>query len=120
MDIKSIETNKRKSSQKKKKSSVLDLINKYWIYISVACAIFCGGYATGVYITELRNMINNIKTNGEYQKEHDQLRDKIINLENEMNLYKFSNPGYATKEELEELKKNMEKFTNRQINRSYE
>jgi hypothetical protein len=109
-------TNKKKKFTEENNSSTWDTIKKFGGYVSMAIGIFSGGYLTGQYISDLKNTENNIKSLGEFQKEREQMREERDKLKEELNLYKFSNPNYATKEELEELKKNIEKFTKRQKN----
>lgn len=107
-------TNKKNNSTEENKTSVWNTIKKFGGYVSMAAAIFSGGYVTGQYISDLKHTENNIKSLGEFQKEREQMKEERDKLKEELYLYKFSNPNYATKEELEELKKNIEKFTNRQ------
>lgn len=110
-----IETNKKTSYTKGQNNSLVwDSIKKFSGYVSMGAAIFSAGYFTGQYISDLKNTENNIKTLGEFQKEREQMKDDRDKLKEELNLYKFSNPNYATKEELEELKTNLDKFTKRQ------
>lgn len=109
-------TRKTNNYTEENKSSVWDTIKKFGGYVSMAVAIFSGGYLTGQYISDLKNTENNIKSLGEFQKEREQMKEERDKLKEELNLYKFSNPNYATKEELYELKKNIEKFTKRQKN----
>lgn len=89
---------------KRKDYPTLDKIKKWGGYVSMGIAIFSTGYVTGQYISDLKCTENNIKTIGEFQKERE-------TLQNELNMYRFSNVNYATKEELEELKLNLEKFS---------
>jgi len=111
MAKKSIETIKKNNFTGANRSSVLDIIKKFGGYVSILIAIFSGGYVTGQYITDLKNTENNIKILGEFQKEREQMKEDRDKLKDELNLYKFSNPNYATKEELDVLKKNIEKFS---------
>ncbi len=121
MSKNSIGTNMmKKSTQKEIKSSVWDSIKKFGGYVSMGVAIFSTGYLTGQYIADLKNTENNIKNLSEFQKEREQMKEEKDKLKEELNLYKFSNPNYATKEELEELKLNLEKFTKRQKTRNNE
>jgi hypothetical protein len=108
-----IETNKN-NTQNQNKSSVWDSIKKFGGYVSLGIAIFSSGYLTGQYISDLKSTENNIKSLGEFQKEREQMTEKYDQLKDELYLYKFSNPNYATKEELEELKMNLGKFSKKQ------
>lgn len=112
--------NRKKKLTRDNKSSAWDTLKKFSGYVSMAIGIFSGGYLTGQYISDLKNTENNIKNLGEFQKEREQMREERDKLKEELNLYKFSNPNYATKEELEELKINIEKFAKRQKNRNDE
>ena len=110
-----IGTNKKtKNTEEENKSSVWDSIKKFGGYVSMGIAIFSGGYLTGQYISDLKSTENNIRSLGEFQKERAQMNEERDKLKEELYLYKFSNPNYATKEELKELKTNLEKFSKRQ------
>lgn len=116
MAKKIIDTNEKiKDTNRHENAVVWNFIIKISGYISMGAAIFSGGYFTGQYISDLKSTENNIKTLSEFQKEREQMKEERDKLKNELNLYKFSNPNYATKEELEELKTNLNKFTKRHI-----
>jgi hypothetical protein len=106
-------TSKTKRNTQGDKSSVWDTIKRFGGYVSMGIAIFSAGYITGQYISDLKNTENNIKNLSEFQKEREQMKEEKDKLKEELNLYKFSNPNYATKEELKELKLNLEKFVKR-------
>ena len=91
-------------SSKKDDHSTFDKIKKWGGYVSMVIATFSTGYVTGQYISDLKCTENSIKTIGEFQKEREE-------LQTELNLYRFSNVNYATKEELEELKSNLERIS---------
>ncbi|MCD8177491.1 MAG: hypothetical protein LUE98_08735 [Tannerellaceae bacterium] len=84
-------------------SSILGKILKWGGVLTLAGAIFAGGYNAGCYISDIRCSENNIKAIGEFQREREQLKE-------ELDTYKLSNVNYATKEELEELKNNFNEF----------
>src|SRR5665647_785739 len=108
MAKKTIETNRKISYTKEQNNSLVwDSIKKFGGYVSMVATIFSAGYFTGQYISDLKNTESNIKTLGEFQKEREQMREERDKLKEELNLFKFSNPNYATKEELEELKSNL-------------
>lgn len=106
-----IEKNKiKKRNQDEIKPSPNDTIIKYGGYFTIAALIFSGGFSTGKYISDLQSTENSIKNFGEFQKEREQMKDERDKLRETLILYKFSNPNYATKEDLDELKSNLEKF----------
>ncbi|MEA5082088.1 MAG: hypothetical protein VB024_10770 [Dysgonamonadaceae bacterium] len=84
-------------------TSILAKVLKWGGLISLAGAIFTGGYQAGCYISDIKCSENNIKAIGEFQRERESLKDEIEK-------YKLSNINYATKEELEELKNNFDEF----------
>ena len=100
-----IRNNKKTYNRSEKNAlSPLDKIKKWGGYVSMGVTVFSAGYVTGKYISDLKCTENSIKTIGEFQKEREE-------LQTELNLYRFSNINYATKEELEELKLNIERIS---------
>ena len=70
---------------------------------------FSAGFTSGMYKSEISYKIEVLEINRKFDKEKDALMKEIRE-------YEALELNYATKEEIEELKKNMEKFYNSNSN----
>lgn len=94
----------RTDDSESKENDTISKILKWGALFTLASGIFYGGFQFGANYAEIKCEKNNITVIGDLQSKNEELKQKLLQ-------YEMLNTQYATKDELIELKKNMEELS---------